>query len=104
MDKGLPHNFFAFTAPGTGEIAWDNMSICQTCFGLDGEWTLRARRLPQNDPKRRLRSLSRLRPTAGIRTVSCLAHSVLSAPLCYFVTPATTNLAVSTIVRSRLNP
>ena len=44
MDKGLPHNFFAFTAPGTGGIAWDNMSICQTCFRLHGEWTLRGLR------------------------------------------------------------
>jgi hypothetical protein len=41
MDEDLLHNVFAFAAPKTDDIFWDNMSICQTCFELRGEWTLR---------------------------------------------------------------
>ena len=40
IDRAVPSGL-AFTASGTGEIAWDNLTICQTCFGLHGEWTLR---------------------------------------------------------------
>jgi hypothetical protein len=58
-----------------------------------------------NDPKATFAQSQSPPSNGGISDGSCLAHLVLSAPLCYFVTPATTNLAVSTMARrSALSP